>query len=102
MGEQLWVLQALGRTCSRCGQLKDPESFIWAKCADCHRFDQRAASKRHRAPRLKRGKQFITGCKRCGTSFAYTMASRSRTLCDLCRRYQQEWSHYRLTGPEVE
>jgi hypothetical protein len=52
-------------------------------------------------PRI--GDTLTATCLRCPTTFTYQRAgNRRRTLCDLCKKYNQEWHYYRLSGPEVE
>ncbi len=48
------------------------------------------------------GTQQEATCTRCGEAFWYTLKVRSRTVCDLCRTHDADWSTFRLTGAQAE
>lgn len=48
------------------------------------------------------GKQFEAECTRCGERFWYTYVRKARTVCDLCRRHDMDWSTFRLSGAAAE
>lgn len=57
---------------------------------------------RVRAKNPRKGRTFSVTCKRCAEVFSYVYSQKSREVCDLCRRYDNEWKTFGLTGKQAE
>mgnify|MGYP000933626974 CR=1 FL=1 len=72
---------------------RDPERYAKVLAQD-------AARRRAKNPR--KGKAFTAQCERCHQEFNYVYRQRHRTVCDLCRKHDNAWHAYGLTGPQAE
>ena len=54
-----------------------------------------------RRAKSNRGDEKTADCRRCGAAFTYTFIQKHRYICDLCRRHDNEWKKFGLTGAQA-
>lgn len=62
-------------------------------------LDRENARRRAKNPRV--GREFTATCYRCSVEFTYTFRQKFRTVCDICRKHDSDWSNFRLTGAQA-
>ena len=72
---------------------KDPERYAKVLAQD---------AARRRAANPRKGKTFTVDCERCGEAFDYVYRQKHRSVCDLCRKHDNAWKSYGLTGRQAE